>query len=455
MVSLLLSVDKPLISIPNSDSQPGGTDFVVPENSSQQGFFEIDFNIIAAPLSALRIVNSESLAVITISAAELHGLPDNNVIVQGLSGSVFRLIDSSSNGASTTVAYEYDLTELAFDHSLGPNTVIDRFELVARNSDGENSDPVSLNILITDVGLSPAPAGSVGLISAILDAGTGTSLSGILTGTGKDALSLSGASTEVVNLVSDESHQSIASIVTSSDLTNLDEIGASFNPPEGFNCVNCFRLPIQPDSLPILDKLTQIQPTYTAHFGRRSDMTVTFALGVGDEQYNAADLLYAYSPDTTLDVSASAQGTNTIIYSKQVSTNPIDQDGVSGTLGMVTLDVNFGSQQIINFNMTLTTADGSWEVHLPYVTGTTTQDLVALVGSRNSFSVEGLASDPTGGITAAGTSTRYDVYGDVQLALLGNGAAGVMLTYNLSVVDTLGAPQDAEVVGSALLVEVP
>lgn len=135
--------------------------------------------------------------------------------------------------------------------------------------------------------------------------------------------------------------------------------------------------------------------------------------------------------------------------------NPIDQDGVSGTLGLVTLDVNFGSQQITSFNMTLTTADGSWDVHLPFVTGTTTQDAVALSGSRNNFGVEGLASDPTGGITAAGTLTRYDVFGDVQLALLGGSAEGVMLTYNLSVVDTLGAPQDAEVVGSVLLIGVP
>jgi len=243
--------------------------------------------------------------------------------------------------------------------------------------------------------------------------------------------------------------------VASSDLSNLDAIGENLDPPKQFDCVNCFRQPIQSSSAMIFDRLKVVNADYTAHFGRRSDITVTFALENGDEQYNAADLLYAYSPDTTPDTSASTQGTGTIAYSKQIGTNPIDQDGVSGILGAVTLNINFGSQQITEFNMNLNTADGDWDVHLPYVTGTTTQDAVALSGNRNSFSVEGLASDPTGGITAAGTSTRYDVFGDVQIALLGDGAEGVMLTYNLSVVDTLGAPQDAEAVGSALLGKVP
>lgn len=455
VVNLLLSGEKPLIFIPNQGSQTGGADIVVPENSSQQGTFEIDFNALAASLSALRIVNRESSTVINISAAELDGLSNNNIIVQGLSGGALRLIDSASNGASTTVIYEYDLTELAFDHLAGPNTVIDRFELAARNRDGESSDPVSLNILIADVGLSPAPAGSAGLISGILDAGTGTPLSDVLTGTGKDAISLSGVSTGAINLVSDESHQSIASIMTSSDLTNLDVIGENLNPPKGFSCVNCFRQPIQLGSTLILDKLTQVWPTYTVHFGRRSDIIVTFAQGIDNEQYNAADLLYAYSPDTTLDVSALAQGANTIAYSKQVGTNPVDQGGFSGVLGAVNLDINFGSQQITSLTMNLTTADGDWNVHLPYVIDTTTQNAVALTGSHNSFRIEGLASDPTGGITAAGTSTRYDVYGDVQIALLGDGAEGVMLTYNLSVIDTLGAPRDAETIGSVLLNKAP
>jgi len=166
VVNLLLSSERPLISIPNQGTQPAGTDLVVPENSSQQGTFEINFNTLADSLVALRITNNESSTAINISAIELDALAGNNIVVQGLSGSDLRLIDSTTNGAGRTVTYEYDLAGLVFDHTLGPNTVIDRFELVARNSDGENSDTVSLNILIADVdALSPAPAGSAGLIS--------------------------------------------------------------------------------------------------------------------------------------------------------------------------------------------------------------------------------------------------------------------------------------------------
>jgi len=215
-VGLLLSSEKPVISIPNQGSQAAGIDLVVSENSLQQGNFEIDFNTLAASFSALRIINNESSVAISISAAELDGLSDNSAIVQALSGSALRLIDSTRNRAGTTVAYEYDLTGLVFDHSLGQNTVIDRFELVASNSEGEKSDPVSLNILIADAGKSPAEAGSAGLISIILDAGAGTTLSSILAGTGKNALSLSGISPGVTDLLIDDS-DSIVSIVASSD----------------------------------------------------------------------------------------------------------------------------------------------------------------------------------------------------------------------------------------------
>jgi len=39
------------------------------------------------------------------------------------------------------------------------------------------------------------------------------------------------------------------------------------------------------------------------------------------------------------------------------------------------------------------------------------------------------------------------------MTLLGDNADGIMLTYNLSVIDSLNAVQDAEVIGSALLEE--
>jgi len=193
--------------------------------------------------------------------------------------------------------------------------------------------------------------------------------------------------------------------------------------------------------------------TIEVYWGRWSDQLVTINQGAGDENYNAADLFYAYSEDLTPDTSAAAIGTTTINYSKLIGSNPIDQDGVAGTLGSVNMSINFGSQQITSFDIGLTTADGTWDAHLPYVTGTTTQDTVALSGAVNSFAIEGLASDPTGGITAAGTSTRYDIFGDVNTALLGPNADAVLGTYNLSVIDTLGAPQDAEAIGTFLLEE--
>ena len=449
VITFLLNGERPVVSIPNQGSQPEQTDLLVEENSYEQGTFIVEFNETPAIANALTITNINQSMGIQLSSAEVDDLSSLNAEVQGLSGAGLHLTASNMVDSSTTISYHYDLDGVSFDHSVGPNSIIDRFTIVARNSDGESSPPVDLAILISDIGLAPAPDGSVGMISSVIDAGTGTTIASILTGTGKDAISISGTASDASHIYIEGSHKSIASAAISSAMTNFDLLdGDSDN---DFDCVDCLSQQIPTNLSLWVDTVTQAAANYTAHFSRRVATEVTIDLGSGDEQYNASNIVGAYSEDLTPDTSAAAQGTGTITYSKLLGSNPIDQDGVAGTLGTVNLSINFGSQQITAFDINLTTADGAWDAHLPFVTGTTIQDAVTLVGNRNGFSIEGLASDPTGGLTAAGTSTRFDVYGDVQIALLGDGAEGVMLTYNLSVIDALGAPQDAEAVGSVLI----
>lgn len=301
-----------------------------------------------------------------------------------------------------------------------------------------------------------APMGSVALNTAILDASAGSSLIAVLAGSGKNAISFSGVSgISTTGLITHDNgagtltENAVVNGVVSSDMTNFDLLdGVSGS---DFDCVDCFGKALQPGPADLSDIVKHVALNYTAYWGRWSDQQVSFNTGSGDENYNAADMFYAYSEDLTPDVSATAIGSTTLNYSSILGSNPIDQDGVSGTLGATNMDINFGSQQITAFDINLTTADGDWDAHLPYVTGTTIQDPVALSGAVNSFAVQGLASDPTGGITAAGTSTRYDIYGDVNTALLGPNAEAVLGTYNLSVIDSLGAPNDAEAIGTFLL----
>lgn len=449
VITFLLNGEKPVVSIPNQASQVAQTDLLVMENSSEQGTFIVEFNQAAAVSTALTISNQSQPMGVQLSLADIGNLSSTNVEVQGLSGARLRLTASNTVNSTTTISYEYDLDGVSFDHSMGPNSVIDRFTIVAKNSDGESSTPADLAILVSDVGLTPAPETSVGMLSGIVGVATGTSLASILTGTGKNAISISGTASDHLQIYLDGSHKSIASALVSSEVSNFDAIGVDLTPPQSFTSSLSQEIPA--DLSLWVDTVTHTATNYTAHFSRLPDTTVAVDLGTGDEQYNASDLVGAYSEDLTSDTSSAAQGTGAVNYAKLLGSNPIDQDGIAGTLGIVNLTVNFGSQQITGFEMNLTTADGNWNAHLPYVTGTTIQDAVALLYNPISFGIEGLASDPTGGLTATGTSTRYDVYGDVQIALLGDGAEGVMLTYNLSVIDTLGAPQDAEAVGSALL----
>lgn len=458
----------------------------------------------------------------------------------------------------------------------GAQAVLGSYNLGADSLQPQLAGTFLLETLETQAAQTPAPAGSVTFGAAILDAGTGTSVAGILAGTGKDAISLNGvADLSTVGTITHDNGvgtlttNAVVTGVFSGDMTNFDAIGANFDPPELFDCANCLDVDLTPgptdlsdavehiilpdtnglssisalsiainssttrylrydldngatfSSLPsspnfglsgvtsvlveggtgsshavyaldtdgstivpvntdlALDNITvttagsvnnvtltsalfetqvtasnnsnldilgtasdstivdYVNGTIEVYWGRWSDQLVTINQGAGDENYNAADLFYAYSEDLTPDVSAAVIGSTTISYSKTIGSNPIDQGGASGTLGAVNMAVNFGAQQITAFNMGLTTNDGAWNTSL--------DNPVSLAGAVNSFGV-------SGGLTPTGTSDNWSAYGDVNTALLGPNADAVLGTYNLSVIDSgAGAFQDAEAIGTFLL----
>jgi len=330
----------------------------------------------------------------------------------------FVAIDTDDDGIADTLALDTDQDGIADfeDIDADGNGILDElgeipagFEAIDTDDDGIADTLVmippanqlgflpAITFLLNSDSSGPqlpiAPAGSAGLVSSIIDQGSGTSLASILTGSGKDGVSFSGASTEPVNIVDSNGTQSIASIIASSDLTNLNILDNSL-----VDCVNCFTQPVPANPELVLNPMTQVQTNYTVHFSQRQDTAITLDLGNGNESYNAADLVYAYSEDATPDVSSATQGVSIKNYSRLIGSNSIDQDGVLGVLGTVNLEINFGSQQITSFDLNLVTADGTWEVHLPFITGTSIQDPIALSGSSNRFAVEGLASDSIGGI---------------------------------------------------------
>ncbi len=388
-------------------------------------------------------INAWLPAPVALGGSSVHSFGLVGLVTDEDSGCTVNCLNDSATGIVNT-AFLGDQAE----------AVLGAYNLAADTIESQLAGTFLLESLQAS---NPAPAGAVALTTGLIDAGTGTSIAGILTGTGKTAISISGVvDVSTVGTITHDSgviltENAVVSGVVGSELSNLDAIGEDIDPPTAFDCNNCLEVNVAAGTADLSDAVKHVGTNYTAYWGRWSDQPVTINQGAGDETYNAAELLYAYSEDLTPDTSAAAIGSSTLSYNKILGSNPIDQDGVSGTLGAVSMDINFGSQQITSFNLNLSTADGDWDAHLPYVDGTTIQEAVALSGAVNSFAVEGLASDPTGGITAAGTSSRYDIYGDISTALLGPNADAVLGTYNLSVVDTLGAPQDAEAIGTFLL----
>ena len=107
----------------------------------------------------------------------------------------------TDDDASCTIACLNDTaTGIVNTAFLGDNAqaVLGSYNLSADTLDPQLAGAFLLETLqATD----PAPVGSVALGSAILDAGMGTSIAGILAGSGKDAISLSGVADISLSLI--------------------------------------------------------------------------------------------------------------------------------------------------------------------------------------------------------------------------------------------------------------
>lgn len=141
--------DIPEITIPNDDQGTAGSDVSVVENITVNGSFTIEDNIGLASSGTALSITDEQTDVMNLTLSQLQNLATINQSITSADGTLsLNSYSLVSNGH--TIGYTFDPTGDFRDHSGGDTSIIDQYSLVAINADTNNSNPTSLDILITD-----------------------------------------------------------------------------------------------------------------------------------------------------------------------------------------------------------------------------------------------------------------------------------------------------------------
>ncbi|MBX9818441.1 MAG: retention module-containing protein, partial [Burkholderiaceae bacterium] len=131
------TLGSPTVSIPNDGSGAGASDLSVAENASTSGSFTI---------SAPDGLTSLTIGTTVITAAALSAAtPGAPVVVPGSNGS---LTVTGYNSSTGVVSYSFDPTGSSTNHSAG--NVIEHFNVVVTDPQGDTNSASSLDIRITD-----------------------------------------------------------------------------------------------------------------------------------------------------------------------------------------------------------------------------------------------------------------------------------------------------------------
>ncbi len=217
---------------------------------------------------------------------------------------------------------------------------------------------------------------------------------------------------------------------------------------DNIECVvsgDCLNLDLQAiSSTAVLEQASAISTdAYNAIIGR---FQTNASLEYEDAPYIINDYLhFAFSQDSTEDISTvePIAVTYDVLEDGSRVTNPTDQNGVSGSIDALTIDVDFFNQQITAFTIEAGNDAGAGTGGFS-MTASLPAPIVLGGSSVHSFGLVGLVTDDDSGCSSG--CLNDTATGIVNMVFLGGQAQAVLVSYNLSA-DTL----DTQLAGVFLL----
>lgn len=153
--------------------------------------------------------------------------------------------------------------------------------------------------------------------------------------------------------------------------------------------------------------------TLGVNWGRWSDDYVITENGIPTT--NMGDFHYIYSPNVTPDTVLQSLTGTSYYYQIAGGTQPTDQNGATGTLTTLSIDINFSTQVVENINMGLSTPS----------TGTIDVSAIAPL----SIPISDLSNGGIALESANGFNVTTGYVGHINGTLIGPSAEGLMTTY--------------------------